>query len=67
MKKNQGGLPGGGDAGIWEGFLEEVMPDMCLKACTEGGKPVGFPGRVGQLAEGSGHGVGVAMIAELAS
>jgi len=43
------------------------MLDMCLKACTERGKPVGFPGRVGQLAEGSGHGVGVAMIAELTS
>lgn len=61
MKKNQGG------------FMEEVMLDMCLKACTKGGKPVGFPGRVGQLAEGSGgdpslgHGVGVAMIAELVS
>ncbi|KAI4585434.1 hypothetical protein MJG53_005668 [Ovis ammon polii x Ovis aries] len=59
MKKNQGG------------FMEEVMLDMCLKACTKCGKPVGFPGRVGQLAEGSGgdpslgHGVGVAMIAEL--
>ena len=40
MKKNQGGLPGGGDAGI------------CLKASAEGGKPVGFPGELVSLRKG---------------
>lgn len=28
------------------------MPDMCLKASAEGGKPVGFPGELVSLRKG---------------